>query len=189
RSRRVNSHHQLVGRTFDVDRADARALQLFLQLLAKFDVFVKEIGVVLVGEPPRLPRFVVAQPESVRVRLLSHDSPYFFGGGKTADYFLPFFEGACFPVKALRTRRAVLRLLPPDQIHHQPRLLRRHSHVPRQRVRFNQCILCLDVSHDLCLRRRGCCCWRCAASCWCRARRLLERRLHAVALERTRRCE
>src|SRR5712664_3638380 len=99
RPRGVNAHDQLVGRTLDVDRADARALQLFLQFLAELDVFVKKIGVVLVGIPPRLPRFVVAQPESVRVRLLSHDSPY----------FLPFFEGACFPVKALRTRRAVPR--------------------------------------------------------------------------------
>src|SRR6266704_1320721 len=99
RSRGVNAHNQFVGRAFDVDRADARALQLFLQLLAELHVFVKQIGVVLVGIPPRLPRFVVAQPESVRVRLLSHDSPY----------FLPFFGGACLPVKALRTRRAVPR--------------------------------------------------------------------------------
>jgi len=35
-------------------------LQFFLQLLAELDVFVKKIGVVLVGIPPRLPRFVVA---------------------------------------------------------------------------------------------------------------------------------
>src|SRR5713226_3161737 len=99
RARGVNAHHQLIRRALDVDRADTRALQLFLQLLAELDVFVKKFGVVLVGIPPRLPRLVVAQPESVRVRLLSHDSPY----------FLPFFEGACFPVNALRTRRAVPR--------------------------------------------------------------------------------
>src|SRR6266702_968392 len=75
------------------------ALLHFLQLLAQFHVFVKQIGIVLVGIPPGLPRLVVAQPESVRVRLLSHDSPY----------FLPLFGGACLPVNALRTRRAVPR--------------------------------------------------------------------------------
>src|SRR5713101_1630082 len=100
RPRGVNAHDQLVGRALDVDRADARALQLFLQLLAELDVFVKKVGVVLVGIPPRLPRLVVAQPESVRVRLLSHSR---------SPYFLPFFEGPCLPVKALRTRRAVPR--------------------------------------------------------------------------------
>src|SRR6266446_6629496 len=80
----------------DSDRADARALQFFLQLLAELHVFVKQVGVVLVRVPPRLVRLVVAQPESVRMRLLSH-------------YFFPFFGGACFPVNALRTRRAVPR--------------------------------------------------------------------------------
>src|SRR5712691_6849114 len=99
RPRGVDTHDQLVGGALDVNRTDARALQLFLQLLAQFHVFVKQIGIVLVGIPPGLPRFVVAQPESVRVRLLSHDSPY----------FLPFFGGACLPVNALRTRRAVPR--------------------------------------------------------------------------------
>src|SRR5882762_10715764 len=100
RPRRVNAHHQLVRRALDVDRADARALQLFFQLLAKLHVFVKKVGVFLVGIPPRFERLVVTQPESIRVRLLSHDSPYFF----------PFFEGpCCLPVNALRTRRAVPR--------------------------------------------------------------------------------
>src|SRR6266568_866853 len=100
RPRCVNTHHQLVRRALDVDGADACALQLLLQLLAELHVFVKKVGVILVGIPPRLPRFVVAQPESVRVRLLSHSR---------SPYFLPFFEGPCFPVKALRTRRAVPR--------------------------------------------------------------------------------
>ena len=71
--------------------------------------------------------------------------------------------------RVLQCLQSVLRFLPADQIHHQPRFLRRHSYVPRQRVRFNQYMLCLRVSHKLCLRRRGCCRWRCAASCWCRA--------------------
>src|SRR5882672_2293077 len=95
-TRGVNSDDQFVGGALDLDRADARALQLFLQLLAELHVFVKQVGVVLVRVPPRLVRLVVAQPESVRMRLLSH-------------YFFPFFGGACFPVNALRTRRAVPR--------------------------------------------------------------------------------
>src|SRR6266404_1075600 len=95
-TRGVNAHHQFVGGALDLDRADARPLQLFLQVLAELHVFVKQVGVVLVRVPPRLVRLVVAQPESVRMRLLSH-------------YFFPFFGGACFPVNALRTRRAVPR--------------------------------------------------------------------------------
>src|SRR5882672_2715480 len=94
--RGVNAHDQFVGGALDVDRADARALQFFLQLLAEFHVFVEQVGVVLVRIPARLVWLVVAQPESVRMRLLSH-------------YFFPFFGGACFPVNALRTRRAVPR--------------------------------------------------------------------------------
>src|SRR5437016_1790312 len=287
RPRGVNAHHQLVRRAFDVDRADARTLQLLLQLFAELDVFVKKIGILLVGIPPRLKRLVVTQPESIRVRLLSHSrSPYFlllalfrwrllagqslantarraahallrFGfrhvgchafrgrhvmlshsypqvrgallvaerpphrrgaqplparpfihetlrheqlvhverragvirlafriGNRAAQHFFNVLGGALGGV--LQRLQSVLRLLPPDEVHHQSRLLRRHSYMPRQRVRFNQCVLCLHVSHDLRLRRRGCCCrWCCAASRWCRTRGLLERRFHSVAFERT----
>ena len=95
-TRGVNADDQFVGGALDFDRADPRALQLFFQLLAELHVFVKQVGVILVRIPPRLVRLVIAEPESVRMRLLSH-------------YFFPFFGGACFPVNALRTRRAVPR--------------------------------------------------------------------------------
>src|SRR5438445_567123 len=59
-------------RALDVNRADASALQLFLQLFAQFHVFVQQVGIFLVGIPAGLPRFVVAEPESVRMSFLSH---------------------------------------------------------------------------------------------------------------------
>src|SRR6202023_2636872 len=74
-TRRVDAHHQLVRRTLDVDRADARALQAFLQLAPQLHVFMQQIGVVAIGIPARLPRLVVAEAKSVRVRLLSHAGP------------------------------------------------------------------------------------------------------------------
>src|ERR1700722_9336302 len=72
RTRRVNPHDELVGGSFDVDRADARALELVLQLATQLDVLVQQVGVVLVGVPARLPRLVVTEPKTVRVCLLSH---------------------------------------------------------------------------------------------------------------------
>src|SRR5882724_1316410 len=130
RPRGIDAHDEFVRRALDVDRADARALQFFFQLLAELYVFVKKVCLVLVGIPPRLERLVVTQPESVRVRFLSHSrSPYFLAAVSTADcflaavstadcflaavstadYFLPFLGACCLPVKALRTRRAVPR--------------------------------------------------------------------------------
>src|SRR6266852_5928672 len=112
RPRRVNSHHQLVCSTLDVNRADARALQFLFQFLAELDVFVKQIGIVLVGIPPRLKRLVVAQPESVRVRLLSHSrSPCFFTSCPFSSALVyrskPFEPGA-----RCRVRPFALRLPP-----------------------------------------------------------------------------
>ena len=74
----------------------------------------------------------------------------------------------CLAERFLRETQSlqrVLRLLPANQIHHQPRLLRRHAHMLGQRVRFDVCLCLLQLSHVLCLRRR--CRWCCAAS-WCR---------------------
>src|SRR5450755_2352276 len=76
-ARGVNAHHQLVGCAFDIDRADARALQLFFQLAPQLHVFVQQFGVVAVGIPARLPRLVVTESKSVRVRLLSHSVLFF----------------------------------------------------------------------------------------------------------------
>ena len=39
--------------------------------------------------------------------------------------------------RVLQCLQGVLRLLPANQVHHQPRLLRRHAHMPSQGVRFN----------------------------------------------------
>src|SRR5208283_1784915 len=91
-----NAHYQLVGRALDVNGADAGALQALLQFPAQLHILVQQLRVIAVGIPARLPGLVVAQAKPVRVRFLSH-------------YFFPFFAGDCFPVKALRTRRAVPR--------------------------------------------------------------------------------
>src|SRR5450432_277880 len=74
-ARGIDAHDQLVSGALDVDGADARALQLFLELGAQLHVFVEQLGVVAIGVPARLPRFVVAQSKSVRVCLLSHAYP------------------------------------------------------------------------------------------------------------------
>src|ERR1700676_267947 len=97
RASRGNPHHQLVGRAFDINRTDSRALQLVLQLSPQLDVLMQQFRVIAVCIPARLPGLVVAQAKPVRVCFLSH-------------YFFPFFFAAtCFPVNALRTRRAVPR--------------------------------------------------------------------------------
>src|SRR5207248_7616935 len=74
--RGVNAHDQLVGGALDVNRADAGALQFVFQFGTQLHVFVQQIGVFLVGVPARPERLVVAEPESVRMRFLSH-SPSF----------------------------------------------------------------------------------------------------------------
>jgi hypothetical protein len=37
--------------------------------------FVQQLGVVLVGEPPRAPGLVEPEPEAVRMNFLSHENP------------------------------------------------------------------------------------------------------------------
>src|SRR6202022_4891690 len=75
RTRGINAHDQLVGGALDINGADARALQALFQLAAQLHVFVKQVSVVAVGVPARLPRLVVAEAESVGMRFLSHSSP------------------------------------------------------------------------------------------------------------------
>ena len=98
RPRGKDPDNKFVGRAFDIDGADAGGLQFFLQFLAQLHIFVKQFSVVASGEPARLPGLVVAEAESVWMCFLSHRYP-----------FLPFFAACCFPVNALRTRRAVPR--------------------------------------------------------------------------------
>src|SRR5271163_2200715 len=74
-TRGVNAHHELVGGALDVDRADARALELVFQLFAQLHIFVQQVRIVAIGIPARLPRLVVAEAKSVRVCFLSHADP------------------------------------------------------------------------------------------------------------------
>src|ERR1700730_16462569 len=102
-------------------------------------------------------------------------------GDGAAQHFFNVLRGALRRV-AERVQR-VLRALPTNQIDNQAGLLRRHAHMARHSVSFNQCQICLNVNHGLCLRRW---CW-CRAASWSRCRRLLECRLDGVALEGARR--
>src|SRR4029077_17512154 len=77
-TRGVNAHDQRVGGALDIDAADARALEAALELTAQLHIFVKQIGVIAVCIPPRPPRLVVAEAETVRVNLLSHALPLLF---------------------------------------------------------------------------------------------------------------
>src|SRR5271157_255291 len=72
RTRRLDDDPQLVARTLDLDRAHARRLELFLQLGLELIVFEQQLVVVLLDKPARFPRLGVAEPESVRMNLLSH---------------------------------------------------------------------------------------------------------------------
>src|SRR5271167_1619349 len=63
---------QLVARTLDLDRADARRLELFFQLALQLDVFQEQFVVVTLHEPARPPRLGDAEAESVRMDFLSH---------------------------------------------------------------------------------------------------------------------
>ena len=65
-----------------------------------------------------------------------------FGVGDSAAQNLFDVLGRALGREAQRLQRC-LRLLPADQVHHQARLLRRHAHVPRQRVRFDRACLWL----------------------------------------------
>src|SRR5882762_3406616 len=63
--RGVNAHYQLVGGTLDIDGADARALEALFQFTAQLHILVQQVSVIAVSVPARLPRLVVAEPESV----------------------------------------------------------------------------------------------------------------------------
>src|ERR1700681_2269969 len=102
-------------------------------------------------------------------------------GNRAAQDFFNVLGGTL--LRVAQGMQGVLSFLPTNQIHYQPRLLRRHTHMLRQRVRFDVGLSILQFGHVLCSRRR----WRCAASCWCRSGSALKRRLHAMSLERARR--
>src|SRR5439155_17633198 len=72
RARGVDVDLELVRGALDVDARHARMRQALLQLGAQIHVLVQQLRVVLLVEPARLPGPVVAEPEAVRMDLLTH---------------------------------------------------------------------------------------------------------------------
>jgi len=68
-------------------------------------------------------------------------------GNGAAQHFRNVLGGALLGV--LQSLQRLGRFLPANQIHHQPRLLRRHAHVPREGVRFDRSRNDLRFSHGL----------------------------------------
>ena len=73
RTRGADDDAQLVARTLDLDGANARRLQLFLQLGLQLHVFQQKFVVVAHYEPARLPGLGNAEAESVWMDFLSHN--------------------------------------------------------------------------------------------------------------------
>src|SRR5437868_10223342 len=74
-TRRADDDAQLIPGTLDLNRADARRLELVLQLGLELHVFQQQLVVITLHEPTRLPRLGVAEPEPVWMDFLSHKSP------------------------------------------------------------------------------------------------------------------
>ena len=72
RPSRLDDDADLVARPLNLDRAHARRLKLVLQLILQLNVFVEELGVVLLHKPARLPRLGVAEAKTIRMDFLSH---------------------------------------------------------------------------------------------------------------------
>src|SRR5258706_550406 len=75
--------HRARARVLPVNRADPGRTQAIFQLLAQGHVLVKQIGIVAIRVPSRFPGLVVAQPEPVRMCLLSQS-------------FLPLLSGLTY---------------------------------------------------------------------------------------------
>ena len=71
-TRSVNGDAQLVAGTIDFDRADAGGLEALAQRVLELQILAQELGVILLGEPPRPPGLGEPQPESVRMYFLPH---------------------------------------------------------------------------------------------------------------------
>src|SRR5437867_3793925 len=74
RSRRVDRDPCAARGALDVDPGDAGVIERLLDVASDLDVLVKEVGVLLPGEPARTPRSRGAQAEADRVNLLSHQA-------------------------------------------------------------------------------------------------------------------
>src|SRR3954452_4405206 len=81
RSRRVDVDLQLVGGALDFNLRDAGVRKARLQGVAQLQVLVKQLRVVLVGEPARAPGLVEPEPKSVRMYFLTHKSPFAVASG------------------------------------------------------------------------------------------------------------
>src|SRR5690606_13939255 len=68
----VDRHARLLRRTLDDDSADARLSQSLAQEIADLDVLVQQAGIVLAGEPARVPGPVDAQTQADRIDFLTH---------------------------------------------------------------------------------------------------------------------
>ena len=75
RARGVDVDLQLVGGALDLDLRDPGVREARLQRVAQLEIFMQQLRVVLVGEPPRAPGLVEAEPEAVRMNFLSHENP------------------------------------------------------------------------------------------------------------------
>ena len=72
--RGVDVDLRLVGGALDLDLRDARVVEALLQEVADLDVLVQQLGVLAPGEPARVPVLDDAEPEALRMYLLSHAS-------------------------------------------------------------------------------------------------------------------
>ena len=71
--RGVDVDLQVVRRALGLDARHAGVRKALLQVLAQRQVLVQQLRVVAVREPARAPGLVEAEPESVRVNLLTHE--------------------------------------------------------------------------------------------------------------------
>src|SRR6185436_3904376 len=71
-ARGVNVDLQLVRGALRLDARDTGVREALLEVLPEGEVLMEQLRVVAVRVPPRAPRFVEAEPESVRVNLLAH---------------------------------------------------------------------------------------------------------------------
>src|SRR5438874_9116254 len=71
RTRGVDVDAHLVRRALDVDLGYASVREALLEILAKLQIAMKRLRVVLSCEPARVPGFVESEPKSVRVDLLT----------------------------------------------------------------------------------------------------------------------
>ena len=75
-TRGVDVELEVVRRPLDLDLRDPGVREPLLELGLQGEVFMQQLGVVAIGVPTRAPGLVEAQPEPIRVNLLSHASSF-----------------------------------------------------------------------------------------------------------------